>query len=156
MGHKKAQKAQKRIPSDRTTKRSARPTRNSSATGRKASATRSNRSRKGAKTQTTAKEITPTIGDLDLHFFGEGKHLRIYDKLGAHSITHESKRGVAFAVWAPAADRLSVVGNFNSWDATRNPMRCLSSSGVWETFIPRLKLGELYKYAISTADPEFL
>src|SRR5437764_11440494 len=100
-------------------------------------------------------EFTPTLGDLDLHLFGEGKHLHIYDKLGAHAITHEGKRGVAFAVWAPAADRISVVGNFNSWDAKKNHMRRLGTSGVWETFIPRLKLGELYKYLISTAGHEF-
>src|SRR5437763_121324 len=103
----------------------------------------------------TISSFSPTIGDLDLHLFGEGKHLRIYDKLGAHSITHESKRGVAFAVWAPAADRVSVVGNFNGWDAKKNLMRRLGTSGVWETFIPRLKHGELYKYSISTAGQEF-
>jgi 1,4-alpha-glucan branching enzyme len=99
--------------------------------------------------------FTPTLGDLDLHLFGEGKHLRIYDKLGAHPITHKRKRGVAFAVWAPAADGVSVVGNFNGWDAKRNPMRRLGTSGVWELFIPRLMPGELYKYAITTAGREF-
>jgi 1,4-alpha-glucan branching enzyme len=96
----------------------------------------------------------PTLGDLDLHLFGEGKHLRIYDKLGAHAIAHEGKRGVAFAVWAPAADRVSVVGNFNGWDAKKNPMRRLGTSGVWELFIPRFKPGEIYKYAIRTAGHE--
>src|SRR5438105_13709363 len=65
------------------------------------------------------KNFSPTLGDIDLHLFGEGKHLRIYDELGAHVITHEGKRGIAFAVGAPAADRVSVVGNFNDWDCSR-------------------------------------
>jgi 1,4-alpha-glucan branching enzyme len=112
-------------------------------------------SSKGAKTRRTAKEFPPILGDLDLHLFGEGKHHRIYDKLGAHPITHNGKRGVTFAVWAPAADRVSVVGNFNSWDATKHPMRRLGTSGVWELFIPGLRAGELYKYVINTAGQEF-
>ncbi len=112
-------------------------------------------SRKGAKAQSAVQELTPTLGDLDLHLFGEGRHLRIYDKLGAHPIVHERKRGVAFAVWAPSANRVSVVGNFNDWDAKRNPMRPLGSSGVWETFIPGLHAGELYKYAIKNGRREF-
>src|ERR1043166_5206680 len=103
----------------------------------------------------TINHISPTLGDLDLHLFGEGKHLRIYDKLGAHAITHEGKRGVSFAVWAPAADSVSVVGNFNDWKPKKNSLRRLGSSGVWELFIPGLKPGELYKYAISTAGHEF-
>ena len=112
-------------------------------------------SRKGAKTQSVAKGFAPTLGDLDLHLFGEGKHLRIYDKLGAHPIVHEGKRGMAFAVWAPNADRVSVTGNFNGWDPTKHPMRPLGSSGVWETFIPGLRAGELYKYAIKNRRREF-
>src|SRR5205807_10622300 len=100
--------------------------------------------------------FAPTLGDIDLHLFGEGKHLRIYDKLGAHVITHEGKRGVAFAVWAPAANRVSVVGNFNSWDSEKNPMRRLGSSGVWELFIPGLREGEFYKYEIKNGRRKFL
>jgi 1,4-alpha-glucan branching enzyme len=116
---------------------------------------KSKTSRKGSKPQSNAKHFTPTLGELDLHLFGEGKHLRIYDKLGAHCITHEGKRGIAFAVWAPAADQVSVIGNFNGWDPAKHPMRRLGSSGVWELFVPGLKTGELYKYAISTAGHEF-
>src|SRR6266542_6564326 len=93
-------------------------------------------------------QFPPTLGDIDLHLFGEGRHERIYEKLGAHVITHEGKRGVAFAVWAPNADRVSVVGNFNGWGGSKHPMRPLGSSGVWELFIPGLKSGELYKYEI--------
>src|SRR2546423_2528320 len=94
--------------------------------------------------------FSPTIGEMDLHLFGEGKHERIYEKLGAHVITHEGKRGVAFAVWAPNAKSVSVVGNFNKWDSQQHPMRSLGGSGVWELFIPGIKEGELYKYAIKT------
>ena len=97
----------------------------------------------------------PILSDLDLHLFGEGKHHRIYEKLGAHVRAHGGKRGVTFAVWAPAADRVSLVGNFNSWDVTKHPMRRLGKSGVWELFIPGLRAGELYKYVINTAGQEF-
>ena len=90
----------------------------------------------------------PMLGELDLHLFGEGRHELIYEKLGAHPITHDGVKGVSFAVWAPAAAQVSVVGNFNAWDGTRNPMGRLGASGVWETFIPNLQSGELYKYQI--------
>ncbi|HYX28985.1 MAG TPA: 1,4-alpha-glucan branching protein GlgB [Pyrinomonadaceae bacterium] len=124
-------------------------------------------SRKDAKTQTVGRpraakspvasralpdgRAADTIfGDLDLHLFNEGKHERIYEKLGAHAITHEGTRGVAFAVWAPNARSVSVVGNFNGWEGTEHRMNRLGDSGVWELFIPRLKSGELYKYAIDS------
>ncbi|HEY5837558.1 MAG TPA: alpha-amylase family glycosyl hydrolase, partial [Pyrinomonadaceae bacterium] len=112
-------------------------------------------SRKVAKTKSSATEFPPILSDLDLHLFGEGKHHRIYEKLGAHVMSHGGKRGVTFAVWAPAADRVSLVGNFNSWDVTKHPMRRLGTSGVWELFIPGLRAGELYKYVINTAGHEF-
>ncbi len=99
----------------------------------------------------------PTLGELDLHLFGEGRHEQIYEKLGAHPLTHEGVKGVSFAVWAPAAEQVSVVGNFNAWDGARHPMRRLGDSGVWETFIPELDAGELYKYEIKTPGlPVFL
>jgi 1,4-alpha-glucan branching enzyme len=91
------------------------------------------------------------LGDLDLHLFGEGRHELIYEKLGAHVITRDAQVGISFAVWAPSATQVSVVGNFNAWDGTRNPMHRLGDSGVWETFIPELQPGELYKYQIKTA-----
>ena len=90
----------------------------------------------------------PTLGDIDLHLFGEGKHHAIYEKLGAHVRKIGSSRGVSFAVWAPHAEGVSVVGNFNSWDGRLHQMRMIGSSGVWELFIPDLEAGELYKYEI--------
>ena len=109
---------------------------------------------KGKSRRPSPSEFSPTLGEMDLHLFGEGKHERIYEKLGAHVITHEGKRGVAFAVWAPNAKSVRLVGNFNEWDSGKNPMRSLGSSGVWELFIPGLKEGELYKYAIKTRRSE--
>ena len=91
------------------------------------------------------------LSDFDLHLFGEGTHLRIFEKLGAHRIRVGSTTGVHFAVWAPNADRVSVVGDFNGWDGRVHPMRLLTPSGVWEMFIPDLADGERYKFEIRTA-----
>ena len=90
----------------------------------------------------------PTLGDLDLHLFNEGTDHFIYKKLGAHVRTVEGVPGVAFAVWAPSARRVSVVGNFNHWDGRYQPMRPLGASGVWELFIPSLAEWEFYKFEI--------
>jgi len=101
--------------------------------------------------------FSPVPGEVDLYLFGEGRHELIYEKLGAHVLNHEGVKGVSFAVWAPNAERVSVVGNFNEWDGTRHPLHHLGDSGVWETFIPKLKSGELYKYEIKSAGlPTFL
>jgi 1,4-alpha-glucan branching enzyme len=101
--------------------------------------------------------FSPTVGELDLHLFGEGRHELIYEKLGAHLITHEGKKGVSFAVWAPGAEKVSVLGNFNAWEGSQHPMRRRGDSGVWETFIPKLGSGELYKYEIKAPGlPVFL
>jgi 1,4-alpha-glucan branching enzyme len=101
--------------------------------------------------------FSSTVGELDLHLFGEGRHELIYEKLGAHLITHEGEKGVSFAVWAPGAQKVSVVGNFNAWDGSQHPMRARGNSGVWETFIPKLGSGELYKYEIKAPGlPVFL
>jgi 1,4-alpha-glucan branching enzyme len=99
----------------------------------------------------------PTLGDIDLHLFGEGKHEEIYNKLGAHVTTANRKRGVNFAVWAPQAKRVSVVGDFNAWDGRAHPMQMVGNSGVWELFIPKLKPGQLYKFEIQSGKgPPFL
>src|SRR5882672_7852517 len=135
----------KRGTSPRVSKGSRAPAKaTTSRKGAKTHSVRSPRASKGNATPTPPGELSPTLGEMDLHLFGEGKHERIYEKLGAHATTHEGKRGVAFAVWAPNAKRVSVVGDFNDWDSGKNPMRSLGSSGIWELFIPRLKEGTLY------------
>jgi 1,4-alpha-glucan branching enzyme len=90
------------------------------------------------------------LTDFDLHLFGEGTHLRIFEKLGAHRITIGSTVGVHFAVWAPNADRVSLIGDFNGWDGRVHAMRLLVPAGVWEIFIPDLPDGEKYKFEIRT------
>ncbi len=92
----------------------------------------------------------PVISDYDLYLFNEGKNRFIYKHLGSHQIIHDGIKGVNFAVWAPNAKGVSVVGNFNNWDGRRHQMRVRGSSGVWELFIPNLKEGELYKFEIRT------
>ncbi len=94
----------------------------------------------------------PTLGDLDLHLWAETRHERAYDKLGAHVRTVAGVRGVSFAVWAPNARGVSVVGDFNGWDGRLNMMRALGSSGVWELFVPGAGPGARYKYEIRTHD----
>jgi len=90
----------------------------------------------------------PVLGQLDDHLLGEGSHRQLYARLGAHPVRHEDCDGVSFAVWAPNARRVSVVGDFNAWDGRRNPMRKRLDSGLWETFIPELGEGAVYKYEI--------
>ena len=94
----------------------------------------------------------PVIGELDEHLFSEGTHVALYDMLGAHCRTHEGVPGVHFALWAPGARRVSVVGDFNYWDSRRHMMRPRSSTGVWEIFIPGVGAGTAYKYEIKAAD----
>jgi 1,4-alpha-glucan branching enzyme len=91
-----------------------------------------------------------SLGDIDLHLFGEGRHEEIYKKLGAHVTRIGRKKGVAFAVWAPQAAGVSVVGDFNGWDGRQHQMQMLAGSGVWELFIPNLTAGCLYKFEIRT------
>ena len=90
----------------------------------------------------------PVLGDLDLQLFNEGNHFRTYEKLGADVIEHGGAKGVAFVVWAPNAERVSVMGDFNGWDGRRHPMRVRGSSGIWELFIPDLGEGTVYKYEV--------
>jgi 1,4-alpha-glucan branching enzyme len=95
-----------------------------------------------------AYSFLPTLSDQDLYLFNEGKEQRVYEKLGAHLRTLGDVPGVGFAVWAPSAKAVSVVGNFNGWDGRYHPMRPLGASGVWELFVPGLGEGELYKFAL--------
>ena len=92
--------------------------------------------------------FSPTISEFDRYLFGEGNHYEIYEKLGAHLITFEGAKGVSFAVWAPNAKSVSVIGNFNGWDTRRHPMRLLGQSGIWELFIPGLAAMDQYKFHV--------
>jgi 1,4-alpha-glucan branching enzyme len=94
----------------------------------------------------------PTVGETDLFLFGQGNEHRIYEKLGAQLRVVDGVHGTGFAVWAPDAKRVSVVGSFNNWDGRRYPMRSLGASGVWELFIPGVGQGALYKYEMVTAE----
>jgi 1,4-alpha-glucan branching enzyme len=94
----------------------------------------------------------PSVGETDLFLFAQGNERRIFDKLGAHLRSPDGVAGTSFAVWAPSAQRVSVVGDFNGWDGRRHLMRRLGSSGVWEVFIPGVSEGALYKFEIRDAN----
>jgi len=94
----------------------------------------------------------PTISEDDLFLFNEGNHHHIYEKLGSHIKRYDGVSGTAFAVWAPSAQRVSIVGDFNGWDGRRHPMRRMGSSGVWELFLPGVGVGAKYKYEVVGAD----
>ncbi|GAC1469429.1 MAG: 1,4-alpha-glucan branching enzyme [Isosphaeraceae bacterium] len=98
----------------------------------------------------------PVLTDYDLHLLGEGTHNRNFERLGAHLQTHDGVRGVAFAVWAPNANRVSVVGDFNHWDGRRHSMRNRGATGVWELFIPELNQGEVYKFEVKSRFNNYL
>ncbi|MFI8167177.1 1,4-alpha-glucan branching enzyme [Streptomyces sp. NPDC085931] len=99
-----------------------------------------------------AYRFLPTLGDLDLHLIGEGRHEELWTALGAHPMTHQGVTGTRFAVWAPNARGVRVAGTFNFWDGTGHAMRSLGSSGVWELFLPDVGEGELYKFEITRPD----
>ena len=88
------------------------------------------------------------ITEFDQYLFGEGTHYRTYEKMGAQAMTLEGVPGVHFAVWAPNAARVSVVGDFNRWDGRHHPLQSRGGSGLWELFVPRLQVGDLYKYEV--------
>ena len=94
--------------------------------------------------------------ELDQYLFGQGTNYDIYRKLGAHPDTQNRKKGVYFAVWAPNAQAVSVVGEFNEWDTKKNPMKKVGPIGVYETFVPGAKIGQLYKFYITGAHGEEL
>ena len=89
-----------------------------------------------------------TLSGYDLHLLGEGTHYRVYDKLGAHRARVDGVDGVIFAVWAPNAKRVSVVGDWNAWDGRRHPMRLHPGNGIWELFVPGVAEGARYKFEI--------
>ena len=96
------------------------------------------------------------LTDFDLHLLGEGTHYKNYEKLGAHVIEVKGLKGVHFAVWAPNAEAVCVIGDFNKWDGNSHKMRMLGSSGIWEIFIPGLSEGEIYKFNIKSKSGEVL
>ncbi len=98
----------------------------------------------------------PVLSDFDLHLLGEGSHYKSYEKLGAHLREIGGVRGVAFALWAPNARRVSVVGDFNQWDGRRHPLRVRGGTGIWELFLPGLGEGEVYKYEIKSGEGTLL
>ena len=108
--------------------------------------------RDGAWTVDDPYAYGPVLGAIDDWLLGQGTHVNLYDRLGAHTIAHEGATGVHFAVWAPNARRVSVVGDFNAWDGRRHVMRKRVDTGVWEIFVPGLAEGTLYKYEVIGAD----
>ncbi len=98
----------------------------------------------------------PVLGPMDDYYIGEGSHLRLFDKLGAHAMEFEGVNGTHFAVWAPNARRVSVVGPFNQWDGRRHPMRVRVNTGVWEVFVPNVGAGEVYKFEIVGPDGKLM
>jgi len=98
----------------------------------------------------------PVLSEYDLFLWNQGNHYQIYNKLGAHPLRHEGVAGVSFAVWAPSAKKVSLVGDDNFWDGRRHPLRPRGNSGVWELFIPHARVGTLYKFEISTQDDTLL
>ncbi|MGY9010843.1 MAG: 1,4-alpha-glucan branching protein GlgB [Rhodobacterales bacterium] len=98
------------------------------------------------------KNFKPVISDFDQYLIGEGSHNQLWRVLGANVITQQAKKGVHFAVWAPNAQRVSVIGSFNDWNDNQSPMSPAGNTGVWEIFVPNLGEGELYKFRITGAD----
>ena len=98
----------------------------------------------------------PQLGDVDKYLFNSGTHYNLYTHMGAHLTTCDNIRGSIFRVWAPAAKRVSILGNFNGWDGRVHPMRSLGASGIWELFLPGIGEGELYKFEIKTQHNEVL
>ncbi len=102
----------------------------------------------GQWTVSDAYSFGPVLGPMDDYYIGEGNHLRLYDKLGAHAMHHEGAEGVHFALWAPNAKRVSVIGDFNNWDGRLHVMRLRLNTGIWETFVPGANIGQTYKFEI--------
>ena len=97
-----------------------------------------------------AKGKTMRFSEMDRYLFGEGTHYEIYKLMGAHPTTQRGKDGVYFAVWAPHAESVSVVGDFNKWDPDKNVMKCDNDMGIYQLFVPKVREGDLYKFCITT------
>jgi len=110
----------------------------------------------GVSTFYDAYSFGPVLSEFDLFLWNQGNHYQIYHKLGAHPVRHQGVEGVSFAVWAPSAKRVSLIGDGNFWDGRRHHMRHRGASGVWELFIPHARVGTLYKYEILTQSGDLL
>jgi 1,4-alpha-glucan branching enzyme len=117
------------------------------------STTRPRRRKRGAGSRAAGapSRPAPPLTDDDLYLFGQGTHYRLYDKLGAHPAVRDGVPGFDFAVWAPNAEAVAVVGDFNDWSVDRNPLRPLGQSGIWYDFVARVEPGALYKYHIRSS-----
>ena len=133
-------------PSAQKAARPAEPVKTKSDTVKKTAKKKSTMSTSSKTVHTSEKFIS----DFDLHLLQEGRHIRAYEKMGAHLVRHNGVDGVHFAVWAPNAERVSVVGDFNQWDGDANPLQAIQSSGIWAGFVPEIGKGTLYKYEIRT------
>ena len=102
--------------------------------------------------QRTRHEFSPTVGELDLHLFNEGRHRRLWQVLGGRRLVHEGVEGAAFGVWAPNARAVQVAGDFNGWDGAAHALRNAGSSGICEGFFPDAPEGACYKYKIQAPD----
>ena len=125
----------------------------------KAPATRKSSGKSAARTaakKSSKPAETGFITDLDRYLFGAGTHYEIFEKLGAHPKTYGGRPGYYFAVWAPHAGAVHLVGDFNSWNPEATPMTQLAQSGIWECFIPGMGPGELYKFAVTTQSGKIL
>lgn len=100
------------------------------------------------------KEVELFPSDFDLYLFHEGTLLEAYNMLGAHVMSYKGEDGVRFSVWAPHAKSVSVVGDFNKWEGSEHALEMIPNSGVWIGFIPGLRVGDIYKYEIITANGE--
>ncbi|MEJ2186463.1 MAG: hypothetical protein P8Z36_11045, partial [Gemmatimonadota bacterium] len=120
-----------------------------SAAARKAAATRRRKQAQATRAQPAGRGAT-RMTDADIYLFNEGSHFRLYDKLGAHPGADGSQAGTQFAVWAPNAQHVSVVGDFNGWDPGATPLEPRAESGIWEGFVPDVGPGALYKYHIKS------
>jgi 1,4-alpha-glucan branching enzyme len=109
------------------------------------------------KVKEQTENVFSLLTDFDIHLFKNGKHYKLYEKLGAHVVTHNGQQGVYFAVWAPNAKSVSVIGNFNYWNNTEHKLfPRWDGSGIWENFFTEVKKGEVYKYAIVSNSGEYL
>src|SRR5438552_16938153 len=101
--------------------------------------------RASGRRSTRSSRVT-RLGDDDLHYFNEGTHYRLYEKLGAHVITPGQTPGTYFAVWAPNAVDVAIIGDFNDWNPESHPLQARGRSGIWEGFVAAIGQGSLYKY----------